>query len=35
MKRHIWVAPVIVACIALLVAGKDDMRRLRAMRRMS
>jgi hypothetical protein len=33
MKRHIWVIPVAVACIALLVAGKDDIQRFRAMRR--
>jgi hypothetical protein len=34
MKRHIWVVPVVVACIALLAAGKDDIRRFRAMHRM-
>ena len=34
MKRHIWVLPVAVACIALFVAGKDDIQRFRAMRHM-
>jgi len=34
MKRHIWVVPVAVACIALVVAGKDDIQRFRAMHRM-
>jgi hypothetical protein len=34
MKRRIWVVPVVVACIALLVAGHDDIRRFRELRRM-
>ena len=34
MKRHIWIIPVVAACVALLVAGKDDIQRFRAMRRM-
>ncbi len=34
MKRHIWVVPVAVACVALLAAGKGDIQRFRAMHRM-
>jgi hypothetical protein len=34
MKRLLWVAPVALVCVALF-EGRDDIRRLRAMAKMS